>query len=167
MGGQEHGLSGEAGGGRGSAMRSDHASVLSGSEWNGFPNARVVVTSVDAGALQLSGSGLRRHAAGGGEERTSKPGTVCKSATWRRGQHAGGGAVWDPRAQAGAASGHHGPVWSRPAALPLGSPGSVGVGGRPQAERSRPLSSVLGLPEESSLQWAGAALQLTVSYLWF
>lgn len=36
-----------------------------------------------------------------------------------------------------------------------------------RAELSGPLSSVLGLLEGSSLQWAGAVLQLTVSYLWF
>lgn len=36
-------------------MRSDHASVLSGSGWNGFPNSRVAVTSVDAGTHQAGG----------------------------------------------------------------------------------------------------------------
>lgn len=47
--------------------------------------------------------------------------------------------------------------------------GEPGEGGcpRPQAERSGPLSSVLGLPEGSSLQRKGAVPQLTVSYLWF
>lgn len=53
---QKHGLSGEGGGGRAnSGMRSDYATVLSGSEWNGLPNARVAVTSGYAGAHQISG----------------------------------------------------------------------------------------------------------------
>lgn len=34
---------------------SDHASVLSGLGWNGFPNSRVAVTSVDAGTHQAGG----------------------------------------------------------------------------------------------------------------
>lgn len=38
-----------------SGMRSEHASVLSSWEWNGFPNARVAVTSMDAGVPQISG----------------------------------------------------------------------------------------------------------------
>ena len=117
--------------------------------------------------LELTSSvdkGLRRHAEGRGEEIKSKPGTVCKSAIRRREGARRWRKVWDPRGQAAAARGRHGPVWSR--LLGHGEPGEGGCP-RPQAERSGPLSSVLGLPEGSCLQREGAVPQLTVSYLWF
>lgn len=162
-----------------SAMRSDHASVLRGSEWNGVPNARVVVTSVDAGARRVGGwrakdtcsrTGVRREnqnqepcarAPPGGRGSRQAEG-LCGIQEDRLGQLRGvpgpGGGVGVSR-----------PVWSGLHSWPLGSGGSGGTGRGPGPRRngSGPLSSELGLPEGSSLQWAGAVLQLTVSYLWF
>lgn len=81
-----------------------------------------------------------------------------------KGKCAGAGAVWDPRGWLGR---HWGATAQSGASCSAaGEPQKWGCP-RPQAERSGPLSSVLELPEGSSLQWAGAAPQLTVSYLWF